>query len=139
MKVLEKIALLFPCLLLFAIAHGSSNRIILSRIDSTFTVTGKVVDSLTKEPVHLVSIYLLDHQNSSNPVKTVGTNDRGDFQLTYNQRSFYLKINHMGFQPQIKRIEMPNGSNIDIGTIELHKIDNKLEEVTVSSKRPTLE
>ncbi|MGJ1434313.1 outer membrane beta-barrel protein [Sphingobacterium siyangense] len=139
MKVLKKIALVFPCLLLFAIAHGSSNRIILSRIDSTFTVTGKVVDSLTKEPVHLVSIYLMDHQSSSTPIKTVVTNESGDFQLSYSQRSFYLKINHLGFQPQIKRIETPNGSNIDIGTIELHKIDNKLEEVTVSSKRPTLE
>ncbi|WP_286842091.1 MULTISPECIES: outer membrane beta-barrel protein [Sphingobacterium] len=139
MKKLKKIALILPYLSFFAISHASSNTTIISFIDSTFTVTGKVVDSITNEPVHLVSISLLDHQSGSNPVRTVVTNESGDFQLTNSQRSFYLKINHMGFQFQIKRIVIPNGSNIDMGTIKLHKIDNKLEEVAVSSRKPPLE
>lgn len=138
MNILKKIVLVLPNLLFFATSHASYNTTKISLIDSTFILTGKVIDSITKEPVHLVSIYLMDHQSSSTPVKTVVTNESGGFQLTYSQRSFYLKINHLGFQPQIKLIETPSGSNIDIGTIRLHKIDNKLEEVAVSSKRPTL-
>ncbi|MDR3008148.1 MAG: TonB-dependent receptor family protein [Sphingobacterium sp.] len=139
MNVLKKLFLIVPYLLFFSLSHGSYHTITIHANDSTLLVTGKVVDSITNQPIHLASIYLWEHQTDNAPLKTAMTNKTGDYQLAYNRTPFYLKISYMGFQPQTKRIETMNGSNIDIGTIKLLKIDNKLEEVTVSSKRPTLE
>lgn len=139
MNVSKKLFLIVPYLLFFSLSHGSYNTITIHANDSTLLVTGKVVDSITNEPVHLASIYLWKDQTDNAPLKTTMTNKTGDFQLAHNHTPFYLKISYMGFQPQTKRIKTLNGGNIDIGTIKLHKIDNKLEEATVSSKRPTLE
>ena len=142
MNVLKELFLVVPYLLFFSLSHGSYYTTYTANIhanDSTFIVTGKVVDSITNEPIHLASIYLWEYQSDHVPQKTMMTNKTGEFQLEHNDTPFYLKISYMGFQPQTKKIETLKGNNIDIGTIRLHKIDNKLEEVTVSSKRPTLE
>ncbi|MDM1296698.1 outer membrane beta-barrel protein [Sphingobacterium sp. N143] len=139
MDLFKKLLLAIPSLLFFSISYGSYHTTNIHRIDSTFIVTGIVVDSITKEPVQLASIYLLVHQSNNSPVKTAMTNETGNFRLEHNRFPIYIKINHMGFKPQIRRIATLNESNIDIGTIRLHKIDNKLEEGAVSSKRPTLE
>jgi len=136
MNTLKKILLSVPCLFFFTIAYCSNYSL---EIDSTFSVIGKVIDSTTTQPVHLVSIYLLDNDDDTTPIKTVMTNEMGDFKLEHTYSPFFLKFSFMGYEPIIRKYEAQNGSNLDIGTVRLNKIDNKLEEVTVTAKRPTLE
>jgi len=141
MNVLKHIFLLVPYLLFFSLSHGSHHTASTATIhadDSTFIVKGKIVDSITNEAVDLASIYLYERTSDKAPIKATMTNETGDFQLKHST-SFYMTISYIGFQPQTKRIERMNASNINIGTIRLQKIENKLEEVAVSSKKPTLE
>ncbi|WP_293943796.1 MULTISPECIES: outer membrane beta-barrel protein [unclassified Sphingobacterium] len=136
MNTLKKILLSVPCLFFFTIAYSAQYN---DKIDSTFTISGKVIDSITGQPVHLVSIYLLDDGNSTIPVKTAMTNETGGFNLEFNHSPFYLKFSFIGYEPLLKRIQRQNGRTLDIGIVKLKEIDNKLEEVTVTAKRPTLE
>lgn len=136
MNTLKKILLAVPCLLFFTVASGSNYNY---DIDSTFTINGKVIDTITGRPVHLVSIYLLDDSNNTIPVKTAMTNEKGDFKLEYTHLPFFLKFSFIGYEPLIRKFEAQNGPALNIGTVRLNKIDNKLDEVTITAKRPTLE
>ena len=132
----KKILLAVPYLFFFITAYSSQSS---QKIDSIFTIKGKIVDSVTKKPLHLVSVYLLNDDNNNTPVKTAMTNEAGDFELQHIRFPFLLKFSYMGFQPLIRKIEAPGGRFVDIGTIRLISIDNKLEEITITAKRPTLE
>lgn len=136
MTILKKILLAIPCLFVFTITFGSSYN---HKNDSTFTISGKVADSISGRSLPLVSVYLLADGNTNTTIKTVMTNEKGDFKLEHDSPSFYLKFSLIGYQPLIKKFEVKNGFVLDIGTIVLNQIENKLKEVTITSKKPILE
>ncbi|MES2455013.1 MAG: outer membrane beta-barrel family protein [Bacteroidota bacterium] len=136
MTILTKILLAIPCLLVFPMAYGSSYN---NKNDSTFTISGKVADSISGRSLHLVSIYLSTDGNNSATIKTVMTDEKGGFKLEHNSSPFYLKFSLIGYEPLIKKFEVKNGFVLDIGTIALKQIENKLKEVTITAKKPVLE
>jgi len=136
MNTLIKILLAVPCLLFFTASYASNYNY---DTDSTFNINGKVIDSTSGLPLQLVSIYLLDTGNSTTPVKTAITNESGDFKLEHNHSPFFLKFSFIGYELLIRKFDIQNGQALDIGTVRLNKIDNRLAEVTITAKKPTLE
>lgn len=135
MNTLKKIFFVVPCLLFFTIAYGSNYYI---AIDSTLIVSGKVIDSATSKPLQLVSIHLF-HLDDTIPVKTVLTNDSGEFELTHTFLPFFLKFNFIGYTPLVRKFESQTGRKLDVGIIRLNTIDNMLQQVKVTANKPTLE
>jgi iron complex outermembrane receptor protein len=136
MAILTKVLLAIPCLLVFSMAYGLSYN---HKNDSTFTINGKVIDSISGQPLHLVSIYLSADGNNSTTIKTVMTDEKGCFKLEHDSSPFYLKFSLIGYQPLIRKFEVKNGFVLDIGTIVLKQIENKLKEVSIIAKKPVLE
>lgn len=136
MTILTKILLAIPCLLVFSRAYGTSYN---HKNDSTFTISGKVFDSISGRSLPLVSIYLSAEGENKTTIKTVMTDEKGNFKLEHDSSPFYIKFSLIGYEPLIKKIEVKNGFVIDIGTIVLKHIENKLKEVTITAKKPVLE
>lgn len=92
------------------------------------TLTGKVVDSKTKEPIHEVSVYLNGTSFHAN------TGEDGVFTISMNKKiNTDLIIAHMGYN----LVSIPNPFNHVLDTIYLTEKENLLEEVSVlADKKP---
>jgi len=88
------------------------------------SVSGRVVDSATKEPMTGASVYC---QNT-----TVGTttNKQGEFSLQLKAGGYELIVSYTGYQTKLIRINSTDGAIPDIGMI---KEDKSLEAVVIKS------
>jgi hypothetical protein len=111
---MQKLRLILSCLLLLCsfITYGQ------------FTVSGKIVDSATKEPLNSASVYC---QNT-----TVGTatNKDGEFSLSLKSGGYELIISYTGYQTRQVRISSGDGR---IPDIEMVKEEKNLGEVIIKS------
>ena len=135
MVLLKKILLAIPCFFFFSVAFGANED---HKNDSTFTIRGNVSDFISRRSLPLVSIYLSADRKNNVTIKTVMTNEQGDFKLEHNSPDFYLKFTLVGYEPMIKKFEVKNG-DLDLGTILLNQSDHKLNEVIITAKKPALE
>ena len=89
-----------------------------------FSVTGKIVDSATKEPLSSASVYC---QNT-----TIGTttNKEGEFSLQLKSGGYELIISYTGYQT--KQVRITNTDN-RIPDIEMIKEEKSLGEVIIKS------
>ena len=89
-----------------------------------FTVSGKIVDSATKEPLSSASVYC---QNT-----TVGTttNKDGEFSLQLKSGGYELIVSYTGYQTRQIRINSTDGK---IADIEMIKEEKSLGEVIIKS------
>jgi len=92
-------------------------------IFSQYTVTGKVIDSTSKEPLRGASVFA---QNTT--LGTV-TNAQGDFSLTLKSGGYDLIISYSGYQTQTKRIAGDEGKL----EIQLARDEKALMEVVVQT------
>jgi hypothetical protein len=92
--------------------------------NSQFAVSGRIVDSATKEPMTGASVYC---QNT-----TVGTtsNKQGEFSLQLKSGGYELIISFTGYQTKLIRISNDDGKLPDI---EMIKEDKSLGEVIIKS------
>ncbi len=91
---------------------------------SQFTVSGKIVDSATKEPLSSASVYC---QNT-----TIGTstNKEGEFSLSLKSGGYELIISYTGYQTKQIRI---SSDDKRIPDIEMIKEEKSLGEVIIKS------
>ena len=91
---------------------------------SQFTVSGKIVDSTTKEPLSSASVYC---QNT-----TVGTttNKDGEFSLQLKSGGYELIVSYTGYQTRQIRINSTDGK---IPDIDMVKEEKSLGEVVIKS------
>lgn len=90
-----------------------------------FTVSGKVIDSATKEPLAFASVFC------QNTTQGTTTNKEGSFHLTLKDGGYDLVITYTGYKSQLIRIspEMkPNGLEIYMA-----KEEKSIEEVVIRS------
>jgi hypothetical protein len=89
-----------------------------------FTVSGKVVDSATKEPLAFASVFC---QNT-----TLGTttNKEGSFHLTLREGGYDLVVTYTGYISQLMRIGPETKGPLQI---ELVKEEKSIEEVVIRS------
>lgn len=98
------------------------------------SITGIVVDSLSRSPLYGANITLSTVNNAL--LGGVATDSRGKFTLEHLKAgSYLLKVSNVGFKTHQQRIEVKNGL-LDLKIIKLSPTDVKLGEVTIVDKPP---
>lgn len=89
-----------------------------------FTVTGKVLDSATRQPLEKASVYC------QNTTQGTSTQADGDFRLSLKDGGYNLVITFTGYQTQLVRIGPSTGSKLEILMV---KEEKNMDEVVVRS------
>jgi hypothetical protein len=89
-----------------------------------FTMTGKVVDSTTKEPLFGASVF------AQNTTSGTTTNREGEFSLSLKSGGYELIVSYTGYQS--KEIRISNNDNSPL-QIEMTKAEKAMEEVVIRS------
>jgi iron complex outermembrane recepter protein len=118
-------------LIFFACSHAFSQ--------NNSSIKGAVKD-VNNKPLQSVSVSLLNAKDSS-LVKTDISNVAGDFEIyTSKQGSFLLSYTIVGFEQFYSAVfEAKNGGNVNAPTAILKRVDGKLKEVTIVTKKPMIE
>jgi len=95
-----------------------------SAIFGQFTVTGKVVDSSTKEPLYGASVFC------QNTTSGTVTNKEGGFSISLKSGGYELIISFTGYQTKEIRISGNENSPLDIGMV---KEEKSMSEVVIRS------
>ena len=108
-----------------------------------FTITGKVIDSITQNPIEFAVIALYQTKDSS-LVNGTTTDINGNFNLKHKGvGNFYIKISFVGYANKtISDILLNPRSGkfaIDLGTIMIKPSSFMLEGVAVVAEKPMIE
>jgi len=122
-----KYLFLFICLTSFCITGFSQKNNV---------IKGKLVDSLTAEPLSFASVQL-ESKNQS-PSMSVIANEQGFFEFQNLKIGDYtLKIQYVGYQTKVLKIDFdPTKAPLNLGILVLLPQSQTLESVTVSSEKP---
>ena len=89
-----------------------------------FTITGKVVDSTTNEPLFGASVF------AQNTTSGTTTNREGEFSLSLKSGGYELIVSYTGYQS--KEIRISNNDNNPL-KIDMTKAEKAMEEVVIKS------
>jgi len=105
-----------------------------------FTLSGKIIEQSTKEPMQFVNVALY-HTNDSSLVSGVVTDKNGAYTFTnVSEENFYLQISFIGFETIITpAFSVSTASQIDKGTIEIKPSSYILSDVVVTGEKSVLE
>lgn len=92
----------------------------------TYTITGKVIDGLTRAPMQAASVFA---QNTTMGTAT-GTN--GDFTLSLPNGGYDLIVTFTGYETVSRRITTADAGNKDI-VIEIRQKENAMEDVVIKA------
>jgi hypothetical protein len=95
-----------------------------------FTVTGKVVDSTTKEPLFGASVF------AQNTTSGTTTNREGEFSLSLKSGGYELIVSYTGYQS--REIRISNNDNNPL-QIAMTKEEKAMEEVIIRSSNEVLD
>ena len=137
-KAISLTALIFLCLLFpfTGLAQEEDNQ----NARGTGTISGKLQDSLTKEPLEFATIALIK-KGVSQPVSGTVTNQSGNFTLqNVAEGTYSIAVNFLGYSTkEVTEISVTEGKNqVNIGTVELIPDASQLDAVTIQSQRPTI-
>ncbi len=98
---------------------------------------GKLIDSLTTEPLSFATIQLVS-KNEVNFVKGQIADERGFFEFsTLKEDEFKLTIQYVGYQTKNLNITLnKSNSPLNLGTISLNPLNQVLESIVVSGEKP---
>jgi hypothetical protein len=88
-----------------------------------FTISGKVMDAETKEPLQGASVF------AQNTTKGTTTNSEGNFSITLDKGGYEIIFSFTGYNSKTVNAE---GSSQQL-TVELSKADNTMSEVVIKS------
>lgn len=99
------------------------------------SITGKVVDARTGQPVEYATVAIYNQTNNSLVTGTI-TDEQGRFSVEgLNPGTYSIKATFIGYEPsEIKDIKVENGVK-QVGTIKLASSDAELDEVEVVAKK----
>jgi outer membrane receptor protein involved in Fe transport len=103
------------------------------------SIKGKLVDSLTTEPLAFASIRL-ESKVQGNLVKGELADDKGLFQFVgIKDDKYVIKIEYVGYKTKYVEISYEKlNSQLDLGSIALAPLSQSLESVTVSGIKPNV-
>lgn len=105
---------------------------------SAVTITGKVVESNSQQPIEFATIMLADKATKSAITGTT-TDIDGKFMLKSTTDNFYLEITFIGFTKKtINEFSVVNG-RVDLGKIVLLEDSETLDEVVVRAEKSSTE
>lgn len=103
---------------------------------SVVTISGKVIDAVSKEPMPFVNLVLNNVKDSSFVGGTI-TNEEGIFTFEkIKPNNYFINSSFVGFQNINKDIYVGNSADfLNIGTLELKENIESLNEVTITAKQ----
>ncbi len=103
-------------------------------------ITGKVIDSLSKEPIEYATITLTDKMTAK-VVNGAITDTKGAFEIANLSAGTYkMTIEFIGYNKfTVAELNVPNGKTVFTGTILLASSTQTLKGVTVTSSAPIIE
>lgn len=125
--------LIFFALMFFSIPVNAQ------KAGDSMIINGAVADSITREPLHYVTINLRTNQNVE--VKSVLTGDDGSFKLEALQSLKYrILFTAIGYHPKIINVNTGEGNRnlISLDTIYISANVKNLKEVIVMGARPII-
>lgn len=99
------------------------------------TLSGKVADAATREPLPYLNLVLKTEKDSVFAAGTIA-NEFGEFSITgLKQGSYWLEATYIGYQPNRQRILIGELSRfLDLGVILMQEVPSALGEVIISAK-----
>ena len=98
------------------------------------TVTGKVIEKNSEQPVEFATVMLADKTTKSSIVG-ITTDIDGNFKLQAENADFYVEVSFIGFKKTtIESFEVVNGK-VNLGAIVLAEDSETLEEVVVRAEK----
>ncbi|MCC3151540.1 TonB-dependent receptor [Hymenobacter sp. BT770] len=106
---------------------------------ATGSLTGQVLDSLTRKPVPYATVVLLPPAPNDKPITGVAADDNGRFSLTKLVAGpARLRISYVGYGTQTRPITITAGAT-DAGTFRLPTAGTALDEAVVIGTKPVVE
>ena len=93
---------------------------------SGYTISGKIVDETTKQPLQGASVF------AENTTIGTATNDQGIFSLRLPDGGYSIVVTFTGYQTETKRVTAGNAGNNEI-VIEIKQKEKSLEEFVIKS------
>ena len=107
-----------------------------SQNNSSYTISGKVLDSETNQTLEYATIVL---ENAETKKITGGITDKdGTFKVTTSKGTYNITIEYIGLEPKKISNKLVN-SNVNLGVISLKVDANSLDEVEVIAEKSTVE
>ncbi|MDP3312351.1 outer membrane beta-barrel protein [Lutibacter sp.] len=104
---------------------------------TSFTISGKIIDGSTKEPIELATIIFKNSDDSK--IKHGGiSNSKGNFSIDVERGTYDVSVEIIGFKTKNLNISSIN-RNINLSVIELEIDTELLAEVEVLSEKRTIE
>ncbi|RZJ36112.1 MAG: TonB-dependent receptor [Flavobacterium sp.] len=101
------------------------------------TLSGKVVDKTTGQPISYATVVL---KQAAKVATGVITDDNGLFEIkNIEDQNYTVEIQFMGFKTYTAAADFTTKKNISLGTVALEEVPNKLNEVTIIAERSTIE
>lgn len=111
-----------------AVAQNSPN---------TYPLSGKIVDSISRQPLSLITIRLKNDKNEQ--LKALVTKDSGTFTFpALQEKSYWISITAIGYQQKLLHIAVLNKGS-QLGTILLQPQVNSLKDVAIIAERPIIQ
>jgi hypothetical protein len=106
-----------------------------SQNNKVLSIAGRLVDSVSGEPLLHVTVLLKNPADSS--IARAGfTDEAGRFQLTgIGPGDYWMECSHLGHQPLRRRMSLKQGAPLDLGTLPMAPRDFKLDQVVVREDR----
>lgn len=126
--------LILFCLCFSVLSSPAFAQLTKNNLPKPGTVTGKVIDFLTKEPLPYVNVIIRD---MSKKVITGGiTSDNGSFTIKdIPEGKSLVELQFIGYETYSKEITISNSSKVvNLGTVTLKESSAKLDEVVVRAE-----
>ncbi len=132
-----KIKLTLMCFIATLFSLQAQTAVKTNLLENTGTISGKVIDKKTSEPLPYVNIVVKEN----NKVVTGGiTSDKGTFQIkNLALKDYVIEIQFIGYKTITKSAKLTENSNINLNTIAIEEDAIQLKGVDIVSERSTIE
>lgn len=116
------------------------NLVMLFLVTVKITIKGVVKDELTHKPLPYATVVLFDSRTNKIIQGTLA-DEKGVFLLSkIKPGKYYVKVDFIGYKSKkTKTFTISRKKTFDVGTIYLRPVDIKMDTLTVSAQRPSLE
>lgn len=103
------------------------------------TISGKLVDNSSNDPIPLANVVLLAPGDSS-LVTGESTTMEGDFSISTSLGNYLLKVQVMGYNPYYKNLSLTDEKpQVNLGKVRISPGSQNLDEVEVSAEKRQVE
>ncbi|MBQ9436077.1 MAG: outer membrane beta-barrel protein [Bacteroidales bacterium] len=103
-----------------------------------YTITGKMVDSLSREKLFYVTVGLMTQDSTATVVANAYTDASGNFSLSgVSAGTYVLKANIVGYDMLVRPVTVGGEQRrLNIGEMGMKKVSTTLREVSIAAQKP---